>query len=279
MIIVRFQGGLGNQMFQYAIYRKLQLEGNIVKADLTEYQRKGNLRSFCVDKVFGIPIDIATKKEVFYISGGEKNFFEKAVRKYIKRKQVYKEVQIPNIDAMLKIGVGYLNGYWQSMRWFSDIEQILKNELIFQNIDEKFVQTCKTIAEEQSVSIHVRMGDYTNLDELYGGICTKDYYTKAIAHIGNQIENPTFYVVSDEPERAKELLGDIVDARYLENDHPDYWDMYFMSSCRHNILANSSFSWWSTFLNNHEDKIVVAPSKWNNFEDPRDIYVKEWTIV
>jgi hypothetical protein len=275
MFIIRFQGGLGNQMFQYALYEELKFHGLQVKADLTEYSLKTNYRQFQLGQAFGISVDVASKQEIFRMAGGEKNFFQKVVRKYLKGQNVYKEARVPALETILEQKQGYLIGYWQAEHWFSDVWDKLQQEFQFVNADENFESKCRKVAGEQSVSIHVRMGDYLNNESLYGGICTKDYYTKAVRYICSKIENPSFYVISDEPQKAKELFADVVVEEYICNE-TDFRDMQFMSNCRHNILANSSFSWWGTSLNQHKHNIVICPSKWNNWENPQDIYRKNW---
>jgi hypothetical protein len=275
MIIIRFQGGLGNQMFQYALYEELKFQGLQVKADLTEYTLKTNYRQFQLKQAFGISVDVASEQEIFRLAGGEKNFFRKAVRKYLKRQNVYKEPQVPTLETILEQKQGYLIGYWQAERWFPDVRNTLQEKFQFVSADANFEKKCKKAAAEQSVGIHVRMGDYLNNESLYGGICTKNYYTKAVRYICSKVENPRFYVISDEPQKAKEMFADVAVEEYICSE-TDFRDMQFMSNCRHNILANSSFSWWAAGLNQHKQNIVICPSKWNNWENPQDIYRNNW---
>ena len=121
-----------------------------------------------------------------------------------------------------------------------------------------------------------RSGDYLENESLYGGICTKKYYESAIQYIRKVVENPKFYIFSDEPEKAKEMLGELEGANYIIDSEKDYYDMQLMSWCKNNILANSSFSWWGAWLNNNLQKIVIAPNKWNNINRLENIFVNNW---
>ena len=278
MIIVRFQGGIGNQMFQYALYRQLQEKGKTVKADLSTFQSAKEIRSFKLQESFDIKLNVASDWEIFKVAGGSNSFFKLVVRKLFKQKNLYTENRIGSVENFYGIKTGYANGYWQSKKWFPDVADSIKKEFTFQITKPEFEKLCNRVSGEQSVSIHVRMGDYVQNADLYGGICTKEYYQKAVEYIKQKVCAPVFYVISDEPDKAQAMLKGIVQAEYVQNEI-DYEDMQFMSSCRHNILANSSFSWWSTYLNKHEDKVVVAPSRWNNFEDCTNVYVKEWFLI
>jgi hypothetical protein len=278
MIIIRFQGGIGNQMFDYALYRQLQINGKEVKADLSTFHDAKEIRSFKLQEAFGVKLDVASDWEIFCLAGGSNSFFKRVVRKLFKQKNLYTEERIGSVENFYQMETGFANGYWQSEKWFPDVADLLKKEFVFQKTRPELEELCSRVSQEASVSIHVRMGDYIQHADLYGGICTLEYYQKAIDYIREKVENPVFYVISDEPDKAKAMLGDSVQAEYIQNEI-DYEDMQFMSNCRHNILANSSFSWWSTYLNQHEDKFVVAPSRWNNFEDCTNVYVKEWHVI
>ena len=134
--------------------------------------------------------------------------------------------------------------------------------------------------KNNSVSVHVRLGDYRHTEELYGNICTASYYRQAIQYIAMRIENPIFYVFSDEPEQAAGMLKDYQCYVIAENRGEDsYKDMYLMSRCRHHIIANSTFSWWGAWLDNRMDKIVVSPSKWNHLCKSQDICCEGWAVL
>lgn len=280
MIIIRFQGGLGNQLFEYALYKELENAGIDVRADLTAYLSKQDDREYQLEEVFGIQLKCASKKEIFRIAGGERNIWGKCIRKFVKAGHIYNEKRSQNVNMFSQKDDIYLNGYWQSSRWFPSVENKLKETLHFRNVSDVLKERCNVIAEENSVSVHVRMGDYLQAEWLYGGICTKEYYQNAVEYMRKHVDNVIFYVFSDETEKAKDLLSEIIpEAYYIQATKKDSEELLLMSCCRHNILANSSFSWWGAWLNQYPEKVVIAPTKWNNDDQPRDIYQESWIKI
>ena len=158
---------------------------------------------------------------------------------------------------------------------------LFRSKICFQNVDTENVRRWeRQIREDNSVAVHIRLGDYIQIRELYGNICTEEYYRKAIQYIAGRIENPVFYVFSDEPERVGDLLSDYQCCVIEENRGTDsYKDMYLMSKCRHHIIANSTFSWWGAWLDDKPDKIVVTPSKWNHLCRTHDICCEGWIMM
>lgn len=140
----------------------------------------------------------------------------------------------------------------------------------------------RRIIETNSVSIHIRRGDYlSEINQgLYGGICTEMYYAKAITYICNKIDQPSFFVFSNEIDWVKNNV-DIPNPTYIDfNNGADSWqDMFLMSQCKHNIIANSSFSWWGAWLNRNTNKIVITPSRFINLEEDSDIIPDAWIRI
>ena len=170
----------------------------------------------------------------------------------------------------------YLQGYWQSEKYFYDIRDILLNELTLKfDPDRDNKKHLKDIINSESVSIHVRRGDYVKNPHTraYHGICSLDYYKRALKKIGSLVENPKYYVFSDDPDWTKENLkikGKVV--FIINNSNKEYEDLRLMRACKHNIIANSTFSWWGAWLGEYKNKIVIAPEKWfltkeNNYKD------------
>ena len=263
MIIIRFQGGLGNQMFQYALYLELKYIGKSVKADITTYMTDKDLRKFKLRDVFNVDVDIADKKEIYELAGGEKNYIGGFIRKYLRRKTYFKEEQLNDYQVIASLEDAYLDGYWQNEKFFPHVKKILKEKYIFMQQSIKTNNLYAMIQKEQSVSIHIRMGDYLVYNDVYGEICTKEYYQNAIEYIMEKIDSPIFFVFSDEPEKAKDFLGNRK-AIYVEKQEDDWCDMYLMSKCKHNIIANSTFSWWAAWLNKNYNKQIISPKKWTN---------------
>ena len=180
-----------------------------------------------------------------------------------------------------------LNGYFQSEKYFKHIEDTIRSEFTFSDeVREQCEETIKPIREKDKivVSLHVRLGDYKMLEHVYVPLVKTDYYQKAIAYLSNEFgeDNLHFIVFSDEPQICKQIFqGENI--AYAEGGSQTQ-DMCLMSICDHNIIANSSFSWWGAWLNNNKDKKVIAPHGWfqPNEKDPKntkDLYCEDWIVL
>lgn len=266
--IVQIIGGLGNQMFQYAFYRALKEKFPMTKVNIDSFV--SYKRPFELKKVF-------PNVKLEYDS-------EKGFDKYknpLSPHELYYENGASHFDisALTKQDSSFI-GYWQTEKYFKNIETELRNELRFNVKDKDLFEVAKRIQDDNSsVSLHVRRGDYMEMPELYCGICTVEYYRKAVQHISNHVSNPKFYVFSDDLEWVKENIY-IPNVVYVSKDmfssYDNWYDMYLMSCCKHNIIANSSFSWWGAWLNNNSDKIVIAPKIWQNGVETPDIWCDDW---
>lgn len=280
MHIVKFQGGLGNQMFQYALYRKFQSMGYDTYADLYYFKQSKQMVRPLQLSVFGIDLREADRIDVLRMSGNEDRWIDVVWLKYIGKRSYYREKGISYKEEIWKKKNGYFHGFWQSEKYFSDIEDVLRKEFDFINT----VRTdpinrqmkLKIEKDKKGVSVHVRRGDYLE-NPMYGGICTEEYYKKAIGYIKERVEGATFYLFSNDAEYVREKFqGE--EFVYVENNSEDkgYMDLYLMSLCKHHIIANSSFSWWGAWLDAASSKIVVAPSKWLNNVPSKDILPDKW---
>lgn len=249
MIIVQLSGGLGNQLFQYALGRKLSIKN---KTDLFLYI--GNLkehstkRSMCLDK---LNIDCKTTNQTSNARVYKEKFF-------------HYDPLIPLIRNNV-----FLKGYWQSEKYFRDIRHILLNEITPKNkLHSSFHEVDEHILNSESVSIHIRRGDYLSKRNLeFHGVCSPEYYFKSIKYImdvtGNK--NLSFFVFSDDIKWARENIRDSnLSINYVSKDNSDFFtdEFFLMSKCKHNIISNSTFSWWAAWINQYSKKIVIAPSKW-----------------
>ena len=292
MIIVKLQGGLGNQMFQYAIGRKLSLLNKTeLKLDLSFLLDRTPRPNFTYRdynlNIFNLNIEFATQKEiklfVNYLDSRIKRkiytyLFLGRNNKYIDEKQFTCDPDILKLTGNL-----YLDGYWQTEKYFSDIKDILCNDFTIKiSQDKKNQEMIKTIKNTNSVSIHIRRGDYIENKQIYNvhGICDLDYYYNCINLFLKKLKNPHFFIFSDDHRWAKENLK--LDCPLTFVDHNDasknYEDLRLMSQCRHNIIANSTFSWWGAWLNQNPDKIVYAPQKWfsDSSRNTKDLIPDEW---
>lgn len=278
MIIVKLIGGLGNQMFQYAAGRRsANINNTELKLDITGYQNQEGItpRKYALN-IYNIKEDFADIEEINNFKGINQNLLKIFIRKLAKFTKPYFQQSYvvqrffqfdPNI---LKVKDGtYLQGHWASERYFKDIENIIREEFTFKKKpDEINKNLINKMTCSNSVSIHIRRGDYV-LDEKtnkHHGVCNLDYYLDAVDFIVKRVKNPYFYIFSDDPGWVKQNLkinypNIVVDHNFRKKD---YEDIRLMSNCKHNIIANSSFSWWGAWLNNNKKKIVVAPKRWFN---------------
>ena len=177
----------------------------------------------------------------------------------------------------------YLCGYWQSEKYFKDIREVILKEFTFPiQAVKSNVKLTDQMKLENSVSIHVRRSDYLTEQNLkvYGNICTEKYYSNAINYIEGIIDNPHYYVFTDDLQWAKEYFkGDNYTIVSENRGKDSYIDMYLMSQCKHNIIANSSFSWWGAWLNQNPDKKVLAPKKWFHNHEKEEIVCEDWIRI
>lgn len=270
--IIKIMGGIGNQMFQYALYKALILKGITTKCDISSYL-KDSQRSFELLKVFpNVHLDIENTNNFVAYNNPLNNhlLFQE------KEDGVFDETIFIQKDASIC-------GYWQSEKYFVDISDIIREDFIFSPKDEDLIAFAKIILlNKNAVSLHVRRGDYLKFSEIYGGICTLNYYKQAMKYVEKQIQHPKYYIFSDDLAWVKENIN-ISNAIYVSADlfsnYKNWYDMYLMSCCSHNIIANSSFSWWGAWLNNNPNKIVIAPNKWLNGKTTRDLWSKEWIRI
>lgn len=281
MVIVKFQGGLGNQMFQYGLYRKLSCLGKEVKADVSWFKnnKAESPRDFDLLQ-FPIHLDICNHLErIVY-----KNFLTKFLCNYTsKQSLLYIEKEsgkyVPEIIGMNNI---YLDGYWQSEKYFKDIRDILVRDFLFpEPVSSWEREMYYQIKKTNSVAIHIRRGDYLKHSDQFGDICTSKYYLGAISVIREKLKDPVFFVFSDDLLWSKEFLQNQIDVHFIDlgNDTNCIHDMKLMAACKHNIIANSSFSWWASWLNQNDEKIVIAPTKWQNKKACPDIRCNNWTPI
>lgn len=279
MQIVWCLGGLGNQMFQYAFYRSLQLSGNEACLDISSFVSYDFHNGYELERVFGLCPVMASENQ---LSKFKNNILLKILNKANIYSRIIKQKNLGFDGRYLQLkGNKYFEGYWQSEKYFKNIEAQIRTDFTFPKLDEKNQIIANDIIKTNSISIHIRMGDYVN-HPLHGGICTLDYYKNAIKIINENIDNPKFYIFSNDIAWCKENLKLENVVYVLGNDgDSSYKDMQLMSLCKHNIIANSSFSWWGAWLNNNPSKVVVAPNKWlnDNSIDTTDLLPSEWIRI
>ena len=277
MIIIKIKGGLGNQLFQYAVGRALALHHRLpLKLDLTIFKTY-KLHRYLLDQ-FAIQADIATEDEIIKLKGRNNVLFS-ALRKagLVKRKSYLKEKRSSYFDAsVFKNDDVYLDGYWQNELYFSDIrEELLRDLISISSMSDLGVVYMEGIKKSNSVSLHVRRGNYLNLKNF--NVLDIDYYMKAVEYIRKNVEKPTFYIFSDDLEWCKNSLGFLDNCIFVDSTKTEIDDLKLMSFCKHNIIANSSFSWWGAWLNQNCKKTVIAPKGWL-LNDPgsSNVILSDW---
>lgn len=295
MNIIRMTGGLGNQMFQYALYLKLCSMGKEVKFDDVAEYKVPDARPIML-WVFDISYPKASAAEINQITDGFLKLSHKIRRKLFGRKSLeYHEKDCNFDEQVLKREPAYLTGYFQSEKYFKDIETQVRKAFIFsdkiwEGIDPDTKQRMENYLEQirgaSAVALHVRRGDYLTTSEVFGGICTQEYYVRAIKRVLAEVYDAVFFVFSNDTQWVKEWIPGLCKEGEIEGqgrfvviegttEDTGYLDLLLMSRCRHYILANSSFSWWGAYLNPSDDKLVIAPSVWFNNQNCRDIYTEK----
>lgn len=263
-IIVRIIGGLGNQMFQYAFYKMLEEKFSNVKCDIQGYDNYKLHTGFSLPKYFDVKLNFASPSEINQVTNiYKKDILSKVIRKVFGNKSTHINEFDYNENSLYTENSLYLDGYWQSNLYFG-MEENLRQDFMFKDLGNND-QVLKDIQSSNSVSLHVRRGDYVG-NSVYMQL-GEEYYLKAMRKIAAEIENPVFFVFSDDMNwTEKELLENyksefsIVFPRSENGSEID--DLRKMTFCKHNIMANSSFSWWGAWLNSNENKIVIYPAKW-----------------
>ena len=293
MRIVRIQGGLGNQMFQYAFACKLRhlFPNERVYLDISSFKRDG-LRRFELKHVFDLSIPIASSPQLLKfampiptktrwgsILHGLSSFLFNSIIYIEKRSDFFSCAQEP-----LSIAKScYYDGTWFNEGYFHDIASEIKDVFTFKRpLNAPGGRVKDEILNTNSVSIHVRRGDYL-LYDAYKGICSKEYYYRAIQFVKLHVDNPHFFIFSNDIPWCRENIDSMLEkCTFVENPDSEnnYVDMQLMSLCKHNIIAHSSFSWWAAWLNNNPNKVVVAPDKWVNSKDiPNKPQLKDWILI
>lgn len=297
MIIVSLFGGLGNQMFQYAcgivVAKNLNVE---LKLDLSHIKDRTKRNNFTFRDyelgVFNIKEEIATIEEVRQFIPDLWNSKEYVKQLYkLKRLFTGKSLYIEkskfsyNKDIELVKDNTFLYGYFQTERYFeSQRIELLHNFMLKDQIDKINSSLIDQIKSENAVSIHIRRGDYINSP--FELLDVQEYYLKAIELIQKKVESPSFYIFTNDYLWTEENFSSLNIKKTIVNinkNEQSFIDMILMSNCKHNICANSSFSWWGAWLNTNPDKIVIAPKKWfkstEYVKSIFDLLPKSWLTI
>lgn len=284
MIIIQLAGGLGNQLQQYALYRKFVSLEIDAKLDISWFKdliiedkdRKNTMtqRNLELDYFVGLSYKACTEKEKQALIGSDglsgkikRKIFPNSVHWFCESKMYHPEI--------FDFRDMYLSGYFACEKYYADILPDLRDEMQFPQaanpLNYKLADEMKGC---QSASVHIRRGDYLSAEnaKIFGNICTEAYYEEAIKEIENEVPDVQFFVFSDDiPYVKKKYQGDRYTIIDLNHGKDSLYDMWLMSNCRHNICANSTFSFWGARLNNYKDKIMIRPTVHKNGQ----VFVKE----
>ncbi len=290
MNIVEISGGLGNQMFQYALYKAFLSKGIETELDISYYSLDERLRELEITRFPYVNYQVADRGQVSVLRGyGYHDALLDKIRHRLfkSKKKVYEE----NLDKGFQPEVfdlqdTYVSGYWQCERYFIDICDEIRNEFCFPDIcttlhNKDYDKILSDIQRSNSVSLHIRRSDYLDkgLINVYGNICTPEYYFRAVQYLKKNISSPVFFVFSDDVEWAKNnAQSDMIIVNKC-SAWDGMADLFLMKNCKHHIIANSSFSWWGAWLGENRDKLVVAPKRWFNNHEQTDMICKEWIQV
>lgn len=282
MIIIKLNGGLGNQLQQYALYEKFISLGKEAKLDISWFHQENRNRELELDYFPNVDYEICSKHEYQQIAGKQEGigkYWNKLAQKSgFKEKAVYVEHQMFD-ETIFDLDNKVLEGYWACEAYYADILQKLRKILKFPLSDNPSnVEMLRQIKNCNAISLHLRRGDYLEKEnqEMFGGICTDVYYESAISYLCEKVENPHFFVFSDDPKYAEEVYGKSVQNKYsdaiftvvnINHGKDSFYDMMLMSQCKHQICANSTFSFWGARLCAYPNGIKVRPLKQKNHCD------------
>ncbi|MCR5675160.1 MAG: alpha-1,2-fucosyltransferase [Lachnospiraceae bacterium] len=291
MIIIRLQGGLGNQLFQYALYLQLEASGHTVKIDDVSGYAGDRLRRPVLEELFGIRYEKATEREIRKLRDSFMDPLHRVKRKLFgRRNREWREPDGAFYPEVLTMEDAYLDGFFQSERYFADgsVQKALRAACgpVFSGSEERELAARIAGDGDRSVSLHIRRGDYLQpgTAETHGGICTEAYYRRAVSLADDRIRDAVYYIFSDDPDYAAQFAAQqtaagrfsVVCLRDTKGAARDLAELSLMAVCRHHILANSSFSWWGAWLGgSEEERLVIAPDKWFNNRADEAVYTEE----
>lgn len=291
MIITKLQGGLGNQMFQYAAGKSLSLYHKVKLAVEVSFFNDGPTHDLEFPRNFEMHHFLGFNEEIV----SETNKFDLNKYPFLKQSKIqrllpahkriiYKEPHY-HFDKNFFNGKKqqFIKGQWQSEKFFKPFEEEIKKGFELKN--EYIVNVLNSVSEMkhlETVSIHVRRGDYLRKPEIlhWHGVMSKEYYLEAFKCIEKSTKVDSVYYFSDDPEWVEKELKPLIGGEVISGNKSksQYEDFYWMSNCKHNIIANSSFSWWTAYLNKYPKKIIIAPKKWYNNAPviTEDVYPQQW---
>jgi hypothetical protein len=290
MIATRLMGGLGNQMFQYAAGKALaQRLGTSLELDLSFLNKNGGIetkRSFALEVFRLKPVLLNDPLSAEFLRMKEQQFYRVLNRNFpaLLSKHYFAETKF-SFDSRIQDQKNntLLDGFWQTEKYFKESAELIRADFEFAiPLDPRNAALVAEITSSDSAGIHVRRGDYVKdkITNAYHGVCNVDYYRKAMEELQKVFPDMRWYVFSDDADWVRTNLTFLNGMTVVDfnTGAESYRDMQLMSLCRHQVIANSSFSWWAAWLNRNKDKTVIAPEKWflKSGIDTSDIYPEDW---
>jgi len=279
-------------MFQYAAACALaQAKGQELRLDLDGFANYPLHCGFELARVFGCQVREAKPAELRAVLGWRAHALARRVLRqprfgWLRGDRFIVEPHFHYWPDIKHVPVDcYLAGYWQSEKYFSEAAGLIRADFTFkQHLENRNATLAEQIGRVNAVSLHIRRGDYVKDPKTAAthGVCSPDYYREAIQYIAAHIEQPHFFIFSDDPDWVRENFRIDIPCSYVDHNcgAESYNDMRLMSLCRHHIIANSSFSWWGAWLNPDPDKLVIAPRKWfANAKDVSDLFPEGWVTL
>ena len=291
MIVANLVGGIGNQMFQYANAKNLSEKLSLplyFTNDINSFYSKENKNLF--QSIFNLKLNYIDKSifinnfGMFYTNKYLRFVLSKIPNSFSIPKNLHFEPSIIKYQSLIeRVSLtkgGYIHGYWQSELYFKEISSIIKDDFIFENIsDNENLTTLIEIKKHNSIGVHIRRGDYYK--SKIHQICSKSYYINSMKYFIQNTKNPLFFIFSDDPTWVKNnIIQDFGNSILVLNNQNKnhYIDMQLMSNCKHNIISNSSFSWWAAWLNANNNKIIISPRYWYKNIYVADLIPTNWLL-
>lgn len=274
MIIIHVMGGLGNQLYQYALYEKFRTLGKEAKLDLCAYSKEAGgdreWRALELEWLDALQYEVCTAQERRLFLDNSMKLTDRVRRKLTGRRDRTVRERADYMPEIFSMDDVYLYGFWGCERYYTDITSLLQEKIRFPgSTDPRNRRAMEAMARENAVSIHIRRKDYLTVADgrRYMGICTEQYYNSAIKYVSERVDNPVFYIFSDDPAYVRaHYVQDNMRIVDWNSGRESLHDMELMSHCRHNICANSTFSIWGARLNRNPDKLMIRPLRHDNYE-------------
>ncbi len=266
MKIILIRDRLGNQMFQYALYKELKYRGQDVKMSLEFVENHPEIQEYELGRVFGLKPDMASDEELRECRKRNGGLYGKLRSKLAKRDDFPEIRKGINHDIFLINNI-VLNGWWQNEHYFAHVKDELEKEFHFAEFtDEKNLEIKELIEKTDSVGVHVRKTDYliNGRDNYYGSICGSDYYHSVIKRLNDENDNRQYFIFTDDHDWVRKNLKFPQETIFVSHNRgwQSYRDMQLMSICKTLVIANSTFSWWAGWIGEKNGQRIIAPKRW-----------------